>query len=31
MGSEKQDRYPVSASFYTNSFLHTAGGLYALY
>jgi len=26
----EQDRYPVSASFYTNSFLHTAGGLYDL-
>ena len=24
------DRYPVSASFYTNSFLHTTGGLYDL-
>ena len=26
----EQERYPVSASFYTNSFLHTAGGLYDL-
>jgi hypothetical protein len=25
-----EDRYPVSASFYTNSFLHTAGGIYDL-
>jgi len=26
----EKDRYPVSASFYTNSFLHTAGGIYDL-
>ena len=26
----EKDRYPVSASFYTNSFLHTTGGVYAL-
>ena len=25
-----EGRYPVSASFYTNSFLHTAGGIYDL-
>ena len=26
----EKDRYPVSASFYTNSFLHTTGGVYDL-
>ena len=26
----EEDRYPVSASFYTNSFLHTTGGIYDL-
>jgi hypothetical protein len=26
----EKDRYPVSASFYTNSFLHTTGGIYDL-
>ncbi|MFL2532542.1 MAG: hypothetical protein ACJ0HO_02090 [Candidatus Thalassarchaeum sp.] len=26
----EEDRYPVSASFYTNSFLHTTGGVYDL-
>jgi hypothetical protein len=26
----EEERYPVSASFYTNSFLHTTGGIYDL-
>jgi len=26
----EEGRYPVSASFYTNSFLHTSGGIYDL-
>ena len=27
-GFGEEDRYPVSASFYTNSFLHTEGGIF---
>ena len=29
-GFGEEDRYPVSASFYTNSFLHTEGGVFDL-
>ena len=29
-GFGEEDRYPVSASFYTNSFLHTRGGIFDL-
>ena len=29
-GFGEEDRYPVSASFYNNSFLHTRGGIFDL-